>query len=192
MPPIVIDGTIDDFKNLQITLKRDYNISNIYAKYTLLFTQFAADYNKLLQYVKKEAQQEKEEDRLQFHTFTPPSEKTHAFIIRGLGNKPSIEEVAEALRHEHELDTVAVYALQSVRPFYMIITSSAITWKYLNQTIRYLGGIKVTVEETRNTKRIIQCHSYQAWGHVTSNCYRPQMPEMCGFASHTHLQKTYL
>lgn len=55
----------------------------------------------------------------------------------------------------------------------MIVTSSSITWKYLNQARRYLNGIRVTIEERRNNKRIIKCHRCQVWGHATSNCFRP-------------------
>lgn len=190
MPPIVVDGTVNNIKGLQKQLREQHNITSLQVKYTrystLLFTNTASDYNKLLKYAKSEAVREKKEEQLPFHTYTPPSEKTHAFIIRGLDNKPTVEEVAEALIDEHELETVAVYALQTLRPLYMIVTSSSITLKFLKQTVRYLSGIRVTIEERRNTKRIIQCHRCQVWGHATSNCFRPHRCLKCAAAHPTH------
>lgn len=98
MPPIVIEGTVNDIRGRQKNLKEDH-INNVFVKYirysTLLYTNTAADYSKLLLYAKREAQHEKKEERLPFHTYTPASEKTHAFIIRGLDNKPSVEEKSE-------------------------------------------------------------------------------------------------
>lgn len=122
-----------------------------------------------------------------FHTYTPSSKKIHAFIIRGIENKPTPEEIKEALLAEYDLKVQTVYAIQTQRPLFMIITSSFITLRYLRQTLRHLMAIKITVEERTNRKRIIQCHRCQTWGHVTSNCYRPARCLKC---AGPHLTKT--
>lgn len=192
MPPIVIEGILNDIASFLQPLRAKYGITNINVKYTrystLVYTYNNQDYKNLLAHVRTEGGQDVEEQyRVHFHTYTPTAEKTHAFVIRGLDNKPDTEEVQRALLEEHELETQAVYALQTQRPLYMIITSSAITLRYLKQTLRYLMAVKITVEERRNRKRIIQCHRCQTWGHATSNCYRPARCLKC---AGPHLTKT--
>lgn len=101
------------------------------------------------------------------------AEKTHAFIIKGLDNKP--EEVKQSILDEYEIEAIKVYKLNTTfRSIYMLVTSSAITRKYLDQTIKYLMGVRVLFEDRRKERRIIQCRRYQQWAHATTNCYREQ------------------
>lgn len=67
---------------------------------------FTENFNKLLHYMKIQAESEDEAKRSYFHTYTPATNKTHGFVICGLDNRPSIEEVQDALLHEHDIEIV--------------------------------------------------------------------------------------
>lgn len=177
MPPIVMEGIVQDLQRLRLTLANDYNVKTVSFKFTkfstLIFTNTSSDYKNLLKYMRSQAETEEVQERSHFHTYTPASSKTHGFVLRGLDHKPTIEEVKEALMEEHEIECENIYEMRATqRPQYLVITSSSITLKYLNTTIKYLMSVRVFFEERHNKKRIIQCHRCQVWGHATSNCYR--------------------
>lgn len=149
---------------------------------TLLYTKNRTNYINVLQYLKEENKNE-----VRFHTYTPKEEKTHAFVIRGLDNKPEPEEIITAFQNEHEIEIKTVYEMKTTsRPLYMIVTSSALTLKYLSQNIRYVMGIRIYIEERRNNRKVIQCRRCQQWGHATSNCFRQ---ERCVRCAGEHLTK---
>lgn len=172
VPPIVIQGIISNINQFKINLLNECNVKQITIKYTrystLLHLNNIVDYKKTLDYMKKE-----NANNTFFHTYTLGVEKTHAFVIRGLDHKPSIPEVTKALRDEYELEIIKAYEMRSPgRPLYMIITSSAITLKYLQSVVKHLMCVRVFIEIRNNNRKIIQCHRCQQWGHATSNCFR--------------------
>lgn len=178
-PPIVIEGLISDLRKLHENISQKCKLTNtLNIKYTknntLLFVKTKNDYEKILQYCK-------EEDGVSFHTYTPSSEKTHAFVVRGLDNRPEPEDIMAAFQTEYDIELVNVYEMHTKgRPLYLIVMSSAITLRYLQQNVRYLMCVRIFLEERENKKRIIQCHRCQVWGHATSNCYRPPKCVKCG------------
>lgn len=173
-PPLVIEGTINNIPQLQYNLQNScgINSSKVHIKYTknntILQTTNKSDYDAILNYFRQE-----NNTNTYFHTYTPKETKTHAFVVRGLDNKPTEEMIVEAFMQEHEIELASVYQMNTKgRPLYLIVTSSSITLRYLNQNIRYLNNIRIFFEERRNTRPIIQCKRCQQWGHATSNCYR--------------------
>lgn len=178
-PPIVIEGLIRDLKKLHESITEKCKLTKtLNIKYTknntLLFVKTKNDYEKILQYCK-------EEDGVSFHTYTPSSQKTHAFVVRGLDNKPEPKEIVAAFQTEYDIELINAYEMHTKgRPLYLIVMSSAITLRYLQQTVKYLMCVRIFLEERENKKRIIQCHRCQAWGHATSNCYRPPRCVKCG------------
>lgn len=192
MPPIIMEGIIQDIRKLRLTLATEYNINNVSFKFTrystLIFTNSSTAYHNLLKFMKSQAETEKVEDRSHFHTYTPASSKTHGFVLRGLDHQPSTEKVKLALLEEHEIETKNIYEMRATqRPQYLVITSSSITLKYLNTTIKHLMSIRVFVEERHNKTRIIQCHRCQVWGHATTNCVRQPRCLKC---AENHLTRT--
>lgn len=178
-PPIVIEGLITDLKKLHHNISQKCKLTNtLNIKYTknntLLFVKNKTDYIKILDYCKAE-------EGVSFHTYTPSSEKTHAFVVRGLDNKPDPKDIIAAFHTEYDIELINAYEMHTKgRPLYLIVMSSAITLRYLQQNVKYLMCVRIFMEERENKKRIIQCHRCQVWGHATSNCYKPPKCVKCG------------
>lgn len=173
-PPIVIEGLISDLKKLHENISQKCKLTNtLNIKYTknntLLFVKTKNDYEKILLYCK-------EEEGVSFHTYTPSSQKTHAFVIRGLDNRPEPKDIITAFQTEYDIELINVYEMHTKgRPLHLMVMSSAITLRYLQQNVRYLMSVRIFLKERENKKRIIQCHR-----HATSNCYRPPKCVKCG------------
>ncbi|CAH1380902.1 unnamed protein product, partial [Tenebrio molitor] len=74
-----------------------------------------------------------------FHTYTHKTEKTHAFVLRGLHQGPTPKEVAEALQTEKE-----IYSMRGTNwPAYLIITDRTYTLDKLEQ-IKFILNTKVS------------------------------------------------
>lgn len=88
MPPIVLDGVVTDINKLRLRLKDELQVINVQFKFTrystLLFTNNSSDYHKVLSFMEMQANLDKVEERSYFHTYTPATDKTHGFVIRGL------------------------------------------------------------------------------------------------------------
>ncbi|CAH1384655.1 unnamed protein product, partial [Tenebrio molitor] len=55
-----------------------------------------------------------------YHTFTHRDEKTHAFVLRGLCQGPTEEDVRDALQDEKEVTVHKVYRMKGARrPCYL-------------------------------------------------------------------------
>lgn len=175
-PPIVLKGSLKSLSDIKRRLREECGITKVTFKYTrfntLILVDNETDYNNLLKYFKEE-QTDTANKILEFHTYTPSTKKTHAFVVRGLDFHPEPDEVKSAFLHEYDIEISSVYQMHTkFRPLYMIVTSSAITQKYLQSTVKYILNVRVYIEERKNVRRIIQCHRCQEWGHATSNCYR--------------------
>lgn len=124
----------------------------------MIFTENQASYNQLLKYMKTQAEAADDSKHSYFHTYIPQISKTHGFVIRRLDYHPSPDEV-----QEHDIETVAVYEMKAtVRPRYLIIASSVITLKQLQQSIKYVMAVSVTFEHRYNKKRLIPYHRCQS------------------------------
>lgn len=176
-PPLVLKGELKDLNEVKKRLKEECGITKVNFKYTryntLIMVENEKEHGELIRYFKRQQVDEVNNKAIEFHTYTPGPKKTHAFVVRGLDFKPEPEEVKAAFLHEYEIETSSVYQMHTkYRPLFMIVTSSAITQKYLQNAVKYLMNVRVYIEERQNVRRIIQCHRCQGWGHATSNCYR--------------------
>lgn len=176
-PPIVLRGELQDLTGVKKRLEDDCGLKQVTFKYTRYNTLIQAsnetDYDKLMKYFKEQQTDAADGKCLEFHTYTPAPRKTHAFVVRGLDFKPDPDELKDAFSEEYDIEISSVYQMHTkYRPLYMIVTSSAITQKYLQNTVKYIMNVRVFIEERQNVRRIIQCHRCQEWGHATSNCYR--------------------
>lgn len=176
-PPVVLKGELKNLGEVKKRLKEECNILKVTFKYTryntLILVENEKDHDRLVEYFKSQQVDITNKEAIEFHTYTSAPKKTHAFVIRGLDCNPEPGEVQAAFLEEYEIEISNVYQMHTkYRPLYMIVTSSAITQKYLQNTVRYLMSVRVFIEERQNVRRIIQCHRCQEWGHATSNCYR--------------------
>ncbi|CAH1106679.1 unnamed protein product [Psylliodes chrysocephalus] len=181
MPPIVLEGVPEDHKGLTEALK-DIIKGKFNVKYTntstIVFTEDRIDYDNVLANVKKE--------EMAYHTYTSKSDKSHAFVLRGLGDGTKIEDLEEDLMETYEIKIRAAYRMTTKsRPLFLVVTDPSITLDYLNRNVRVVLYTRITWELRRSTKQIIQCHNCQAWGHATSNCGRPSNCLKCAAGHHT-------
>jgi hypothetical protein len=59
-------------------------------------------------------------DGVDFHTYTHKTEKTHAFVLRGLDQKPTPKEIAEALIEEN-INLLEIYNMRGTnRSAYLV------------------------------------------------------------------------
>ncbi|CAH1110469.1 unnamed protein product [Psylliodes chrysocephalus] len=181
MPPIVLDGVPEDHKGLTGVLreliKGKFNVKYTNSS-TIVFTEEKSDYDSVLANVKRE--------EMAYHTYTSKTDKSHAFVIRGLGDGTKIEDLEEDLMEEYEIKIRAAYRMTTKnRPLFLVVTDPSITLDYLNRNVRVVLYTRITWELRRSTKQIIQCHNCQAWGHATANCGRPSNCLKCAAGHHT-------
>lgn len=58
------------------------------------------------------------------------------------------------------------------RPLYLVVTTSDMTLKQIQQNIKAIMYTRVSWERHINKKLLTQCHRCQGWGHATANCNR--------------------
>lgn len=114
-----------------------------------------------------------------FHTYSDVDEKTHAFVIRGLAEDVTAEELEQHLIAVHNIPGVKCHKMAfnnketyhyQAKTLFLMVTNTEVTLKKLTN-IRYILHTRVYFERRRNTRRISQCHTCQRWGHATSNCH---------------------
>lgn len=165
-PPIVIHGHLANHKRMNDFLKTKLRGQYFWrhsANTTTIQVQNRPDWDAVNAHF--------ELGRVDFHTYTPRDEKTHAFILRGLHHEVEVSDLKEELVSEHKVPVKELFTLRGTRfPAYMVVTTNTLTLKEMQARIRYLDHTAVTWERHVNNKTIIQCHRCQQWGHATSNC----------------------
>lgn len=178
-PPIVIHGQTKQHKDIVQLLK-----GIIKSEFTIRYTSKninvtinnRQDRQKFITYL--------ENKKTSFHTYTDTTEKTHAFVIRGLAEDVTTEDIEKELTETHKIPVKKCYKMSNInRPLYLLITDSTITIKQLETHVRNIAYTRVKFERRRNTRKITQCHRCQAWGHATSNC---RGPITCMFCATNH------
>lgn len=165
-PPIVIHGKFNDHKKLNTFLSsklRDRYFWKHSNASTSLQVMNRADWDQVNKFF--------EEGHIEFHTYTPKDEKTHAFILKGLYHDVEVDDIKEELTVDHQIEVKQLYTLKGTRhPLYMLVTNNKMTLKELQTKVRYVDHTSISWERHVNSKSIIQCHRCQQWGHATSNC----------------------
>lgn len=165
-PPIVIHGLFKDHKSLN-----NFLTSKLKGKYHWKHTPNTT----ILQVSTYEdwvaANKNFETGKLEYHTYTPKEDKTHAFVLRGLYHEVDINQIKEELTIEYQIPVKDVYLMKGTKfQMFMVVTGNNITYKHLEQNVKYLDHTVIRWERHHNNKKIIQCHRCQMWGHATSNC----------------------
>lgn len=165
-PPIVIHGLFKDHKYLN-----DFLSSKIRGKFHWKHSRNTT----ILQVSTYEdwvvANKNFELGKLEYHTYTPREDKTHAFVLKGLYHDVEIEQIKEELTIEYDIPVKTIYLMKGTKfQLFMVVTSNDVTLKHLEKTVKYVDHTVIKWERHVNSKRIIQCHRCQMWGHATSNC----------------------
>ena len=102
----------------------------------------------------------------EYHTYIPKEDKTHAFVLKGLYHDVDMDQNKELTI---EWDTVKkIYLMKGTKfQLFMVVTSNSVTWKHLEQHVRYIEHTVIKWERHLNNKK---CHRCQMWGHATTNC----------------------
>jgi hypothetical protein len=150
---VIIHGFVENFNDLEQMLRR--NIGKKYSikftrKNTTIYTQNKVDWNKVKNVLSQ--------TETSYHSFTHKDRKTHAFVLQGLGQNPSVEEVQNAIKQEHDIETIKMYKMRGTnRPKYLVITDKTITQTQLETQARtsHLGpsGESPSTEAPKKVKR---------------------------------------
>lgn len=175
LPPIVIHKKFQNHKSLTQDLSKTLT-KGFYLKFTNASTLiFAEDENEHKQLLK-----ELEDTEIDHHSYTLRTEKSHAFVLRGLDTDPPLQEIDEALQEEYQIKLQKIFKMKTkVRPLYLVTTDAAITLNWLSKNVRYLLSTRIFWERRRSDKEMIQCHRCQVWGHATTNCRHPHRCLKC-------------
>lgn len=181
-PPIIIHKKPEDHttfvKELKTKLKKRFHI-----KYSSNNTNvYVHDIDEW-----RDFKDEIDLENVPYFTYTPKEEREHAFIIRGLDNAPSEEELIRMLKIENDIVITKCFKLKTKRPLYLVTTANDYTERMLNNHARYVDHTCITWERRRSNPRLmIQCHRCQRWGHATSNCRVAPRCLKCAQAHLTH------
>ena len=166
--PIVIIREAQNYKDITNML-RNITGGGFYMNYTRNNINVYLDKKEH----KKQIIQKLKENKIQFHTYTDPDEKTHAFVLRGLDFEPTIEQIEKELVEQHQLPVKKIYTMRTkYRPLYLVITTAEVALKEMQNKIKHIMYTKVSWERHKNKRILTQCHQCQNFGHATSNCSR--------------------
>lgn len=166
-PPIVFHTTVKDHKKIIEELKKDVK-SGFHLKYGRTNTNlFIHDKNEYENYLLKLAQTEDHE----YHTYTSKEERHHAFVLGGLPEDVSTDEIKADIEDNFKVNVMNVFKMKNTkRPLFLVIMDHTITIKFLQNSIRYVYNTKIDWQKHYNNKLLIQCHRCQQWAHATTNC----------------------
>lgn len=103
-------------------------------------------------------------------TYAPKSQKTYAYVIRGLDQDPPVEEIKAKLESEN-FQIKEIFKMKTqFRPLFLVISTSFFKISNLNKIYKYILNTKISWERRRNEKVISQCHRCQAWSHAATYC----------------------
>lgn len=129
----------------------------------------ADDKNKLISMLK--------EKKLQFHTFTEPAEKPFIYVLKGVDDSYTLEEITKFVC-EKNLQVIKTTFLIN-KPGKSIIhlvhfkrgDKTTMNLGFVQHRAKTIGDLKVRWERfDRSHKRISQCHNCQRFGHTASQC----------------------
>ena len=181
IPPINI---IDiDTKKLVECLKKGLKIADFQIKEfrnkKALYVKQLDDYQKIKSYLQKV--------KAKFYTFTPTTEKTSTYLLKGLDSEVTNAEILEELQHfeTENLKFVKVSQFATKRstergtslPIFMVQVMP-------NSNIKELKNIKTIMHrmiywERLRRPEIPQCRNCQGYFHSAANCFLPSKCVKC-------------
>lgn len=148
-PPIIIKGKPDDHLKFIQDIKNSIG-EKFYIKYTKYNTNIYTSSNDNHLKLKEKLISDKRE----FYTYTIKTDKTHAYIMRGLQVNKIEERVSEELTTIYKVNVKSVVQLKTnYDPLYMVVTGSDVRIIDLSK-IKFINHTKVTWERKLNTKKL--------------------------------------
>ncbi|KAH0820869.1 hypothetical protein GEV33_001922 [Tenebrio molitor] len=165
-PPIVLHGKYE-YKKL-LAFCKEGTTHDVCLKFTknntIIITQSVQDFNILKEGLKTSK-------KTQWHTYATKGERTHGFVIYGLDNSPAEADVKQDLE-EKGINCKYVYKMKNTNsPLYVVITDNKTTLRDLESKAKTVEFVIVKWKKLINSRKIIQCHKCQVWGHAASNCH---------------------
>lgn len=103
-------------------------------------------------------------------TFAPKSQKTYAYVIKGLDQNLAVDEIKNILDSENFKIKEVFKMKTQFRPLFLVVSTSFFKITNLNKNYKYILNTKISWERKRNEKSISQCHRCQAWSHAATYC----------------------
>ena len=162
-PPIYIHGTISHRKLLE-TLNEKYN-NKFHAKLSAdklkIIFQHVEDHKDFIEICRN--------DKIQFHTYSIPSEKVLTVVLKGLIRLPD-KTIINSLKTQGlnplsctEIPTHTKY------PLFRITFAPGTTIAKINH-VRFIENLKIYWDKYESKRPVIQCYRCQAHGHSSVNC----------------------
>lgn len=175
-PPIVLHYKVLEhskfIQKLEEEVRNGFYIKNT-KNNTNLFIKDPEEYKKYLLSL--------ENQKISFHTYSEKTNKTHAFVLKGIDSDPTVEEIKMNLEEKYPMKVKNVFKMKNTtRNNYLVITDNTIFLKFLNANVKYVCYTKVIWERHRNRSLVLQCRRCQQWGHATSNCRANPVCTKCG------------
>lgn len=118
------------------------------------------------------------------HTFTSPEDKNHAFVLEGLDEVTTEDEIKEELNNDHHAQVKEVYRMKNTRtPKFLIITTKDMTMTKMTK-IKILNYTRIQWRRYYNKWEATQCRRCLRWGHATSNCKGNTRCSRCAAEGH--------
>lgn len=165
-PPIIVPGHLSSQKELFDEIKTITNkgVTIKYAKRSvILYFEDILDWAA----TKRALEQEKQE----FHTYTVKSERTHAFVLRGMDGDVKPDEIINGLKEENFRAKECFLMKGTARPLYLVVFAESVSLNNIRR-VRQLCNVRVSWELRRSPRELAQCRRCQTWGHSSSNCRR--------------------
>lgn len=167
IPPIIVDGTIQDSNTATQTLKGQLSDKFQY-KYskgkTLIYTNNSEDFKKVKLYL--------EGKKYGFHTFTLPDEKLLKLVLRGLPPTVTIDDIKEELKEQKvEVIKVTQISKNAEYPLYSMLFSTGTKAQDILK-IKTLCYCVISWEKPHRKPNPTQCYRCQKFHHVAVNCTR--------------------
>lgn len=87
----------------------------------------------------------------EFHSYTQKKEKTLAFVLNGLDDETTPEELEEELKAE-DVNITKIYRMRNKRTLLLVITKGDVKLKVLQEHIKTLSYTRVFWERYYNKK----------------------------------------
>lgn len=174
LPPITIyiDNTKKLINDIKLILNHsNFNIKLINKKCTQVLTNSLADYDLVKKYIV--------DNDKNHYTYTPKERKNINFIIRGINNSYSPEEIIDEI-NSLNLENVNIVKCSEYKTrdsirnnrkldLFMLSLSFGSDIKPLI-SIKYLLNQRVYFEKIAQNQECVQCHRCQRFGHSANNC----------------------
>ena len=119
--------------------------------------------------------------RTEFHTYTSEQDRRRGFVVEGLPEDYTAEEVKAEMAAQHKLEIYDCHRMRGTSiPKFLVTVAKNYNLAQLREKCRTLSGIRIFFGELRNKREMGQCRNCQMWGHGKTNCFAKTKCVKCG------------